>query len=123
MIQARSIYGGWPASVFSSAKNDNRIGWVQFLKRGIVDDTYANREENPRKHSRDYSDHPKRPAFRNSHGCCRTHPCAKNSEISGAEMAPSRKMHHRSFSSEPSTIFVATVRDEVPPATIMAIRS
>src|SRR5207245_2542729 len=63
MIQARSIYGGWSASVFSSAKNDNRIGWVQFLKRGIVDDTYANREEKPRKHSRDYSDQPKRPAF------------------------------------------------------------
>src|SRR5437867_12395491 len=115
MIQARSIYGGWSASVFSSAKNDNRIGWVQFLKRGIVDDTYANREEKPRKHSRDYSDQPKRPAFRNSHVCCRTHPCAKNSEISGAGMSPSRKLRQRAASSVRSTIVDATARAQVPP--------
>src|SRR5207244_12927531 len=95
MVQARSVYGGWPASVFSSAKNDNRIGWVQFLKRGIVDDSYANREEKPRKHSRDYSDQPKRPAFRNSNVCCRTHPCAKNSVIYGEGIEPSRKMRQR----------------------------
>src|SRR5437879_9721313 len=123
MITARSIYGGGPASIFSSAKNDNRIGWVQFLKRGIVDDTYANREEKPRKHSRDYSDQPKRPAFRNSHGCCRTHPCAKNSEISGAGTAPSRKMRQEGSYSVRSAIVDATSRGEVPPSTIMEIRS
>src|SRR5439155_26417421 len=109
MIQARSIYGGWSASVFSSAKNDNRIGWVQFLKRGIVDDTYANREEKPRKHSRDYSDQPKRPAFRNSHGCCRTHPCAKNSEICGEGIALSRKMRQRASSYVCSSIYDVTL--------------
>src|SRR5256885_17088815 len=100
MVQARSIYGGWPASVFSSAKNDNRIGRVQFLKRGVVNDSYANREEKPRKYSHYYSDQPKRPAFRNSHGCCcRTHPCAKNSEISGAARGPCTEIGHRGFSS------------------------
>src|SRR5947208_10294695 len=105
------------------AETDTRSGWTQSMKRGFVDDTYSHTEHKPRKHSRDYSDQPKRPAFRNSHGCCRTHPCAKNSEISGAGMAPSRKMRQRASSSVRSTIVDATSRGEVPPSTIMEIRS
>src|SRR5690348_6758629 len=53
-IYTLSLHDALPI-LFSGAKNDNRIGRVQFLERGVVNDTYANRD---RKSTRLNSSHP-----------------------------------------------------------------
>src|SRR5215472_2086632 len=51
------------------------------------------------------------------------HPCAKNSEISCAAIAPSRRIFQRASSSVRSTIVEAISRGELPPSTMMGMRT
>src|SRR5205814_4493421 len=55
--------------------------------------------------------------------CFSAHPWAKNSEISCEEIAPCRRTYQRFSSSVRSTMVEATSRGEVPPSTMIEMRS
>jgi len=92
------------------------------LPRGLANNSHTNCGQ-PDEHGCRQRPQPQQPkASRRPFRSRVVHPCAKNSEISWAEIAPSRMMRQRASSSVRSTMVEGISRGEVPPSTIMEIR-
>src|SRR5271170_6552586 len=123
MIETGAVYGRRAARIFCCAKNYDSVSRMNFLPRGLANNSHTNCGQ-PDEHGCRQRPQPQQPkASRRPFRSRVVHPCAKNSEISWAEIAPSRMMRQRASSSVRSTMVEAVSRGEVPPSTMMEIRS
>ncbi len=125
VIETGAEDGGGASGVFSRAEDDDGVRRANLLQAGLVHDADAGDPEKGRDRGRSQRHYPQGPGgrppiFFSIHP---GHPCAKNSEISWAGMAPSRMMRQRASSSVRSMMVEATSRGDVPPSTMIEMRS
>src|SRR5579864_141314 len=132
MVETGAIHRRRPAVILGRAEHNDGIGAMEFLQMRIVNDTVTE-EQKKCGGCGEWDDCPKQPypmrpgsahiTNVGSRGTGRlTHPCAKNSEMSCDEIAPSRRIFQRASSSVRSTMVEAISRGEVPPSTMMGMR-
>src|SRR5215475_10884871 len=113
-----------PACILCGAKDHDRVGGMEFLLIGVADDAEARDDKEQYEEQSDSRQRPQKPISARELECGRElHPCAKNLEISWVGMAPSRITRQRSSPLLRSTMVEATSRGEVPPSTMMGMRS
>src|SRR5438046_6256279 len=122
VVEPSAQHGGGTPRIFRSPENHDRFSWVELLLVG-----FANNAQTGDHYEEKYDEHarrrdPQQPvaskAFVQFH-----HPWAKKVEISLAGIAPSRITRQRSSVLLRSTMVDATSRGEVPPSTMMPMRS
>src|SRR5580704_13428310 len=124
LVEAGAINRRWSAVVLSRAEDDDSVRGMQIVIPGFVDDSKTDMNDRSRHQEYSQKQRPQDPVARRTPVSCRcSHPRAKNSEITWAEIAPSRWIFQRASSSVRSTMVEATSRGEVPPSTMMAMRS
>src|SRR5436190_3983595 len=120
MIKARAQNRGRTSGVFSRPEHNDGIRRLDFVLPGFSDHPQASPTKPKQKHEHKQSQQLQEPmAF----ACFSAHPWAKNSEISCEEIAPCRRTYQRFSSSVRSTMVEATSRGEVPPSTMIEMRS
>src|SRR5205809_2485016 len=94
---------------------------MEFLDVRIVDYSVCNIAENRKQNEEGKNGPEQQSAVLSSRRS--DHPCAKNSEISSAGIAPSRRIVQRFSSSVRSIMVDAVSRGEVPPSTMIGTRT
>src|SRR3954453_6198452 len=124
MVEPGAINRRRAAGVLGRSKNYDGVGAPQILVSGFANNLDRGRDQKPGQRGRNQNHEPQDPKAKRTAGnwLC-GHPRAKNSEISWDGIAPSRMTRQRASSSVRSTMVDATLRGEVPPSTMIAIRS
>src|ERR1700685_792388 len=124
MVEPRTQNRRRMSRVFRGTEDNNRIGWMNFLKPGRMHDSNAGNCQKRAQREHRQQRKPQEPeAARPANGKIVAHPWAKKREISSAGMAPSRMTFQRADSCVRSMMVEATSRGEAPPSTMMLILS
>src|SRR4051812_30185846 len=110
----------WTTVILGGSKYHDCVSRVQLLLPRVEHDCMRQNGENCSDDYQRKEDPENADRARRGRGA---HPCAKNSEISCAGIAPSRNTLQRASSSVRSMMVDATSRGDEPPSTIMGIRT
>lgn len=121
MIEASTVHRRRTPIILGSPENNDCVGAMQFLLMRVVNYGVGQKQKNSGESS-ERDDDPEKPDM-TAKPRRLNYPCAKNSEMSCDEIAPSRKIVQRASSSVRSTMVEAISRGEAPPSTMMGMRT